>query len=130
MTNEIVAGEIQVTGEQHTYKIFVYGTLKRNHRANHLLKNGTFLGEARTTPKYVLYSLGPYPIMTAGEMAVKGEIWEVNIKTLAALDRYEGHPHFYMRSFIELEDGSTVQAYLVNHLNTQYSTETPLDEWA
>jgi gamma-glutamylcyclotransferase (GGCT)/AIG2-like uncharacterized protein YtfP len=73
--------------------IFVYGTLKRGG-SNHLFLRGQkFLGEARTTPGFTLYSLGDYPgmVRAPGDTAgVQGELWSVDDACLAELDRLEG----------------------------------------
>ena len=42
-----------------------------------------------------------------------GEVYEVDQATLAALDRLEGHPRFYRRTRIALEDGAAVETYLL-----------------
>lgn len=73
--------------------VFVYGTLKRGG-SNHLfLRAQKFLGEARTAPGYVLYSLGDYPGMARAPgdtEGVTGEVWAVDDACLAELDRLEG----------------------------------------
>ena len=40
-------------------------------------------------------------------------MYEVDEATLAALDRLEGHPRFYRRTRIALEDGAAVETYLL-----------------
>lgn len=73
--------------------LFVYGTLKRGG-SNHLFLRGQkFLGEARTTPGFTLYSLGDYPglVRAPGDTeGVTGELWTVDDDCLAELDRLEG----------------------------------------
>jgi len=73
--------------------IFVYGTLKRGG-SNHLFLHGQkFLGDARTTPGFTLYSLGDYPGMVRAPGdgdGVTGELWTVDDDCLAELDRLEG----------------------------------------
>ena len=73
--------------------IFVYGTLKRGG-SNHLfLQRQKFLGDARTAPGFVLYSLGDYPgmVRAPGDKAgVTGELWSVDDDCLAELDCLEG----------------------------------------
>ena len=51
--------------------------------------------------------------MSGGAYAVAGEVYEVDEATLAALDRLEGHPRFYRRTRIALEDGAAVETYLL-----------------
>jgi gamma-glutamylaminecyclotransferase len=73
--------------------VFVYGTLKRGG-SNHLfLTRQKFLGEVRTAPGFVLYSLGDYPGMVRAPgdtVGVTGELWSVDDACLAELDRLEG----------------------------------------
>lgn len=82
-----------------------------NHR---LLADAGYLGEARSAPRFTLHDLGAYPAMApGGDQAVAGELYSVSAETLARLDRLEGHPTFYRREGIPLEDGSFAEAYLL-----------------
>ncbi|MCS6852785.1 MAG: gamma-glutamylcyclotransferase [Gemmataceae bacterium] len=94
-------------------RLFVYGTLRRGHKAHHLLNGQKFLGEARTQPLYRLLDRGPYPCLVLDPprgCAVHGEIWQVSDDLLPVLDRYEG-PEFH-REPVALEgDPSPTQAY-------------------
>ncbi len=95
-------------------RVFVYGTLLRGEPNHHLLADAELLGEARTEPVFDLVSLGAFPAMIAGgETAVAGEIYEVDPPTLDTLDRLEGHPRFYRRRSVRLDDGGEVLAYLL-----------------
>lgn len=103
--------------------VFVYGTLRRGERNARLLAAAERLGRARcegpacTEPRYDLIDLAPtghpWPAMLgAGPLAVRGELWSVDDRTLAALDRFEGHPSLYVREAIRLEGARTAEAYL------------------
>ena len=97
------------------HRVFVYGTLLDGEPNHRLLATAAFVGEARTEPAFLLVSLGAFPAMvTGGQTAVTGEVYEVSDETLAALDRLEGHPHFYERRQIRLADGVEVLAYLLD----------------
>jgi len=74
------------------YLLFVYGTLKSNHKANYLLNSCQFLGLAKTCPEYSLYSLGNYPALIEDPegMSITGEIYEINDYVKEDLDVYEG----------------------------------------
>lgn len=75
------------------YVIFVYGTLKKNQRANKLLVADAYLGEAITKPNYKLYSCGFYPaLVEANEHGyeVCGELYGITENTKQRLDIYEG----------------------------------------
>lgn len=98
--------------KEHT--VFVYGTLLRGEPNHRLLAHARFVGEAVTEPGFELADLGAFPAMSAaGGGAVAGEVYAVDAATLAALDRLEGHPRFYRRSWIRLATGAHVEAYLL-----------------
>lgn len=80
------------------HSVFVYGTLKRGCHNNHYLKTAKFIGEAETVDKMHMTDIG-YPLVddTKPTTTIKGELWEVDDKTLRALDRLEGHPRYYQR---------------------------------
>lgn len=68
-----------------------------------------------TKPEFELRDLGSYPaLVPGGEQAVSGELYEVDERTLASLDRFEGHPRFYRRARIVLADGATAETYLLS----------------
>jgi gamma-glutamylaminecyclotransferase len=95
-------------------RVFVYGTLLAGERNHYHLERARLVAEARTPPAFTLYDFGPYPGMVAcGDHAIVGEVYEVDEPMLAAMDQLEGHPRFYRRTSIRLEDGSTVEAYLL-----------------
>jgi gamma-glutamylcyclotransferase (GGCT)/AIG2-like uncharacterized protein YtfP len=95
-------------------RVFVYGTLLAGERNHYHIERARLIAEARTQPAFTLYDFGPYPAMVAtGNHAVIGEVYEVDEPMLAAMDRLEGHPRFYRRTSIRLEDGSTVETYLL-----------------
>ncbi len=74
-------------------RVFVYGTLKRGCRNHHHLAGQQFLGEARTSAGYTLYSMGNHPGMVRSTDAshdVAGELWAVDDDCLARLDILEG----------------------------------------
>jgi len=96
--------------------IFVYGSLRKGLGNHYLLANARFDGEARTTPGFHLYDLGAFPGMIAtalGRAGVVGEVYLVDGRTLARVDRLEGHPRFYCRMPIELAYGRAVETYLL-----------------
>lgn len=82
------------------YKVFVYGSLKRNFPNHFLLCAAKFLGEAISIEKYALVDNGFYPY--ACKRGIKkahilGEIYEVNENILKNLDILEGYPVHYKR---------------------------------
>ncbi|WP_437190737.1 gamma-glutamylcyclotransferase family protein [Planctomicrobium sp. SH527] len=98
-------------------RIFVYGTLKKGFCRHYALEAETFVGTARTVPRYRMVNVGTYPGLLDTELngrAILGEIWEVRPETLVALDLIEGTDEGeYIRRRIELDDDSfgPVDAY-------------------
>ena len=84
--------------------IFVYGILKRRYaNAQKARVNG-----------YRLVDLGAFPAAIPHEGgAVIGELIYVNNETVAEFDMIEGHPHFYVRTDVEVEVGDGDNAELV-----------------
>ncbi|RKG84391.1 gamma-glutamylcyclotransferase [Corallococcus sp. CA049B] len=94
-------------------RVFVYGTLLSGEPNHHLLRGARLVGQAQTLPRFTLYDYGPFPSLASkGKHAVAGEVYEVDASMLAALDRLEGHPRFYERTSIALDDAGRVEAYL------------------
>ena len=95
-------------------KLFVYGTLRSNERANKLLgPDAVYLRDAKTKAEFSLYQIDWYPGLTeGGATAVVGEIWEVHPDEWPQLDAYEGVPDDYNRRTITLEDGTLAQTYI------------------
>jgi len=97
----------------HETFVFVYGSLMRGEANHRQLAHARFIGTDRTTPRYRLIDLGPYPAFTEhGHTSVVGELYAVDDETLARLDRFEGHPHDYRRTTIVLASGARADAYL------------------
>ena len=95
-------------------KLFVYGTLRANERANELLgKGASFIRRAKTLPSYSLYQIDWYPgLVEGGSTEVIGELWEIDNSEWPRLDEYEGVPEDYLRMTIELADGCLTNAYI------------------
>ena len=95
------------------HRVFVYGTLLSGEPNHRVLTGARFLGPARTVPAFELASLGPYPaLVPGGDVAVVGELYEVDDAGLARLDWLEGYPELYDRQEIALTDGTRAIAYL------------------
>jgi gamma-glutamylaminecyclotransferase len=98
-------------------KIFTYGTLKRDFWNNRILEEigARFIDEARTAKGFRLFKNSTIPFMcrdSHSNYQISGEIFEVPAEELHTIDSLEGHPHWYKREFIDLEDGSSIEAYL------------------
>lgn len=95
------------------HKVFVYGTLKAGFGNHHILEESKFLQVGETEPTFTMISLGGFPgILDFGTTSIKGEVYEVDKETLARLDRLEGHPRWYKRTPITLNDGFEVETYI------------------
>ena len=86
-------------------KIFVYGSLKKNKKLHHFLSSSVFVSNASTCYKYpmILSKNGWYPYLLSVKNKgyyVKGEVYEIDYKTLKKLDRLEEVPHYYKRKKI------------------------------
>jgi gamma-glutamylcyclotransferase (GGCT)/AIG2-like uncharacterized protein YtfP len=96
------------------HKVFVYGSLRKYGVLHDYLISSQFLGEKKTAKGFTLFSLGPFPAMVpSGEGVITGEVYLVNEMILSILDQVEGHPEFYVRTQILMEDGEQVEAYLL-----------------
>ncbi|MBC8514609.1 gamma-glutamylcyclotransferase [bacterium] len=81
------------------HKVFVYGSLKKGFINDGLLNDSQFVGKGETSlKKYTMFNLGAFPaVALGGTDSIKGEVYAVNGRTLAQLDRLEGNGHFYTR---------------------------------
>jgi gamma-glutamylaminecyclotransferase len=113
--------------------VFVYGSLRKgefNHRLLAVPGARLIMAKSRTEPGYELRDLGAFPGMVRGGAgAVIGEVYEVDEATLAALDRLEGHPRFYSRTRIALDDGTIVEAYLLSPGRVMGRPVIPTGDW-
>eukprot|EP00316_Scyphosphaera_apsteinii_P012242 CAMPEP_0119318312 /NCGR_PEP_ID=MMETSP1333-20130426/46027_1 /TAXON_ID=418940 /ORGANISM="Scyphosphaera apsteinii, Strain RCC1455" /LENGTH=407 /DNA_ID=CAMNT_0007324457 /DNA_START=22 /DNA_END=1245 /DNA_ORIENTATION=- len=102
-----------------TYRVFVYGSLMRGLHNHHFIERATFHHTTKTRDTFCLIDSGssfPYAISTnscfasqrSKPTAITGELWSVKEPILDSLDRLEGHPDFYRRREIELEDDDEV----------------------
>jgi gamma-glutamylaminecyclotransferase len=111
-------------------RIFVYGTLLRDEPNHLLLREARLVGEGLTAPIFELRDLGAFPGMVSGGIsAIAGEVYEVDSTTLAAVDRFEGHPQFYHRTDIVLADGTSVEAYLLRPDQVRECSVIPSGSW-
>jgi gamma-glutamylcyclotransferase (GGCT)/AIG2-like uncharacterized protein YtfP len=89
--------------ENKMNRVFVYGTLMKNHRNHHMLKGAKFLGDYETGPGYTKIVSGlPYLVEDPDGVGTKGELYEVSDLLLKMLDRFEGSPDWYVRKTIKV----------------------------
>jgi|GEM_PF-377226 len=101
--------------------VFVYGSLKKgfhNHYPFLAERDALPLGEAVTVDPYLMLSGAAFPYLidpaslSADHEAcvadvigkVKGELYVVDPETMNMLDRLEGHPDYYRRVEVMVED--------------------------
>ena len=86
--------------------VFVYGTLRRGEANHGFLRGAKCLGMHRTERRYTMHDLGAYPaIVEGGTTAVLGEVYAVDNKMLARLDRLEDYPEEYSRGRVKTPFG-------------------------
>lgn len=100
-----------------TFKLFVYGTLKKHFHNHYLLQDASYLGSGHTKDKFALYAEGiPFVIKTEPVCHVHGEVYQVDRDTLSKLDALEGHPTWYCRELtsiiIDGNEPQEVEAWL------------------
>ena len=89
--------------------IFVYGTLKKDMKNHHILKQmeASFICSAETTKPYPMFDLGngfPYVQDKKGVgHIIQGEVWVIDEKHEKALDYFEGVPTLYKKGKINAE---------------------------
>lgn len=95
---------------------FVYGTLKKGFYNHRLLEKSRFMGAA-VVKGYQMYDLGSFPGIKESdpEKMIEGEVYEIDQKTLEALDRLEGEGSLYDRkeTVAYMDDGTAaVELYV------------------
>ncbi|UTM56991.1 gamma-glutamylcyclotransferase [Photobacterium sp. CCB-ST2H9] len=80
-------------------RVFVYGSLRR-YQSNHgLMATAVFRGACQL-PGFAMYDLGPYPAalrQDTADVAVHGEVYDVDAGTFRELDILEGLGEEYCR---------------------------------
>jgi gamma-glutamylcyclotransferase (GGCT)/AIG2-like uncharacterized protein YtfP len=109
--------------------IAVYGTLKKGYgNHNYYLGDAKMVGKGKTKDRYPLVVDGlPYLVDDKGKgHNVEVEVYKVNDKTLASIDRLEGHPTWYKRKQVHVNvNGKTMLCWIylnngVNHIGKEW----------
>ena len=96
--------------------LFVYGTLLRGECREHVLASARYLGERTTRDEWTFVEChgGAFPaLLPDGEQVVHGELYAVAPEHVRACDAIEGHPDFYRRTRITLDDGTECETYVL-----------------
>lgn len=100
------------------YYIFVYGTLLKGQRnyAHYLAPDEPCV--TAVLNGYRMFDIGSFPGIVPGKGDVKGEIYRVDARQLAAIDRLEGEGDLYIKTpvnaKIDDDDYLSVNAYVYN----------------
>jgi gamma-glutamylaminecyclotransferase len=98
-----------------TSRLFVYGTLLSGERDHSLLKDSQRLDVVSTEPAFELVDIGAYAAMVpGGRIAILGELYALDLKTLADIDVRRQVPILFRRVQIRLADGSQAGSYLMD----------------
>lgn len=94
---------------------FVYGTLMKGERAEHLLAEASFVGTCRLRD-FAMYHLGSYPgIQPCIGEVVYGELYLISDAMVEKLDEYEDEGRLYDRKTVTVwldEKPVEAQAYV------------------
>jgi gamma-glutamylcyclotransferase (GGCT)/AIG2-like uncharacterized protein YtfP len=83
-------------------------------RDQHLLARAKLIGPAKTTGRYLLVETASGAgLVEGGDCAVVGELYELDVGTLAACDVHRQHPQLYERRPVELEGAAGAEAYFL-----------------
>ena len=81
-------------------KVFVYGTLKKDHYNHDLLEGSELIGTAESLAKFNMINLGGFPAVLYNSdegYKISGEIYKISDRILERLDILEGEGTFYNR---------------------------------
>ncbi len=110
--------------------VFVYGTLRQGESNHGLLGGRVPRRVVCTRAAWELVDLGAFPaLLPGGTTAVLGEVYEVDDDTLAELDILEGHPDYYQRQVIALDDGTVAHAYVMRREEVTDPTRITSGDW-
>jgi len=116
--------------EFEKFLIFVYGTLRQGELNHRLLEGSKCLGTVKTEPRFNLIDLQHFPgLIPGGNTSVTGELFTIDDFTLHKLDRLEGHPTFYRRENILLQDGREVLTYIYHQSSERSIRKIASGDW-
>ena len=119
-------------------KLFVYGSLRRGLRLNHILTDmgAVFLSDGMTKDNFHVHDLGFFPGLEKNKAGVRvfGEVWLISEDCLLYLDLVEGVPTLYERKVekIETTDGNTVKCFMyeISHKELRSSSNiVNIQDW-
>ena len=99
--------------------MFVYGSLKKDFSNHSLLSRNSafFCGEYLTkAASFEMRSYGGFPCVLnvdKGGKKVMGELYLCTPSLIEAMDKMEGHPFWYKRKRVWMDDGTWAHTYIM-----------------
>jgi len=114
--------------------VFVYGSLKKDFKFHYLLEDQSiFIGKGKTLEKFSLFKYKNYDFPYMKDIPckrIKGELYEIDSKTLKDLDLLEGYPNFYDRKQIYIICNNIKYSAYTYFLNENINeNKKSLEEW-
>lgn len=105
--------------------IGVYGTLRKNQRANYMMNKTEFIGTFTEKLPFTMVDLGSFPALLDSEelKTATFEVYKIDDEdntTLIKLDSYEGYPSFYNRKTVLLKNDMEVWFYFIKKEESAY----------
>ena len=95
--NESYEEDIKAVNQYFSQRqVFVYGTLMDSEANHGYLENSQCLGKG-TVDGYDMYNVGWYPAIVPGNSLIVGELYEVPLKDMPAIDSLEGEGSLYVK---------------------------------
>ncbi len=90
------------------HRVLVYGTLRRGQGNHTLIGEAPLIRTVTLSEGYCMVDLGHFPGLVRCDTRdqVTLELYEVSNSALRDMDWLEGHPDYYERVEVELEDGA------------------------
>ena len=111
-------------------RLFVYGSLLEGEPEHELVAGGERVGTAKTEAGFYLVDLGTYAaLVPGGSVAVAGELYSLDRKTLAAIDLRHEVPVLFRRVRVQLEDGSLAETHVMTGDQVQGKRRIDSGEW-
>lgn len=101
--------------------VAVYGTLKKGHRNHGFLDGAKFVKKSHTGDGYALFvDELPYLVKRDDGKGCEVEIYSITDQILEGLDYLEGHPVFYERVVLRVENDEPVSIYVLKQGSKKY----------
>lgn len=118
--------------------LFAYGSMKQGFKNHHRLINDSFIGEATTVEKYIMYPTVsynfPYAVENIAKWNLIGELYELTSAKIEDIDVFEGTPSYYHRKEIEVVCNKKVyKAFIYFRTSTNptsMDTEIEFNNWS